>query len=449
MSHDVFISYSHKDKAIADAICTNLEVAKIRCWIAPRDIGPGEDWPTAISQALPQSRVMVMVFSSDSNNSDQVYRELFLAASNNVVIIPFRIEQVEPEPRKGYILAGMHWLDAMNPPTQEEINVLVKSVKSFLSTFAVIKPVQFTPLITPSQAEYLKPKPARQIPSWLWGLLIVILILAGGAAFFIFRGQTPKAVPAPSPVPSLAYSSLITTPEIPAATSTIFTAMPEIPGTTPTMDPNPERARAFGDPILAAVAKVKPYFEDDFSTVNPVWGLGGQNGYTSAIVDGVARIQINQGGGSNSISEFTYMVKRDFVLQMDARLVSGDTTSKIMVTFHTHPETQQLVLELYPAMQHWDISSSWLGLMQHGASDAISPIGGTTQITIVVRDARFAMYLNKTPISYVDDKNINFGLTSDSDNSRRIFIHCQSDAQAVCEYDNIKYWNLATIPGLP
>ena len=213
------------------------------------------------------------------------------------------------------------------------------------------------------------------------------------------------------------------------------------------MDPNPEQARTFGDPILAAVAKVKPYFEDDFSTVNPVWGFGGQKGFTSAIEDGVARIQINQGEGF--ISQPTYLVKRDFVLQMDARLVSGDSTSKIMLTFGSYPETEQLILEIYPAMQHWDISSSWPGLMQHGGGAAVSPIGGTTQIMIIVRDARFAMYLNKTPISYVDDKNINSGLTGDSDNSRRIFIHCQSDAQAVCEYDNVKYWNLATIQGLP
>jgi hypothetical protein len=48
MAHDVFISYSSKDKPLADGICANLEAVGIRCWTAPRDIGPGEDWPTAI-----------------------------------------------------------------------------------------------------------------------------------------------------------------------------------------------------------------------------------------------------------------------------------------------------------------------------------------------------------------------------------------------------------------
>jgi hypothetical protein len=43
MAHDVFISCSSKYKSIADAICTNVETAGVRCWIAPRDIAPGED----------------------------------------------------------------------------------------------------------------------------------------------------------------------------------------------------------------------------------------------------------------------------------------------------------------------------------------------------------------------------------------------------------------------
>ncbi|MFP4660789.1 MAG: TIR domain-containing protein [Halanaerobiales bacterium] len=38
MAHDVFISYSTRDKHVADAVCNALEYNKIRCWIAPRDI---------------------------------------------------------------------------------------------------------------------------------------------------------------------------------------------------------------------------------------------------------------------------------------------------------------------------------------------------------------------------------------------------------------------------
>ena len=43
-SIDVFISYSSKDKPVADAICNRLESGNLRCWYAPRDILPGADW---------------------------------------------------------------------------------------------------------------------------------------------------------------------------------------------------------------------------------------------------------------------------------------------------------------------------------------------------------------------------------------------------------------------
>jgi hypothetical protein len=42
--HDVLISYTHKDKAIADEICNQLESNGIRAWIAPRNISAGDVW---------------------------------------------------------------------------------------------------------------------------------------------------------------------------------------------------------------------------------------------------------------------------------------------------------------------------------------------------------------------------------------------------------------------
>ncbi|MCK4961093.1 MAG: toll/interleukin-1 receptor domain-containing protein, partial [Anaerolineales bacterium] len=132
MAHDVFISYSSKDRPIADAICAHLEAAGIRCWIAPRDITPGEDWPTAITRAIAQGRVLVLVFSAHSNASEDVSRELYLAANHKLVIIPFKIENIEPEAGKQYYLARTHWLDALNPPTQEQIQNLVERVRTLV-----------------------------------------------------------------------------------------------------------------------------------------------------------------------------------------------------------------------------------------------------------------------------------------------------------------------------
>jgi hypothetical protein len=62
-THDVFVSYSSNDKTWADAACAVLERHRIRCWIAPRDITPGDEWGAAIINGLNGSRLMVLIFS--------------------------------------------------------------------------------------------------------------------------------------------------------------------------------------------------------------------------------------------------------------------------------------------------------------------------------------------------------------------------------------------------
>ena len=66
-SHEVFISYSSKDKQWADAACAVLEGHRIRCWIAPRDVIPGTEWGAAIISGMDASKVMVLIFSGHAN----------------------------------------------------------------------------------------------------------------------------------------------------------------------------------------------------------------------------------------------------------------------------------------------------------------------------------------------------------------------------------------------
>jgi len=126
--HDVFISYSSKDKLVADAICNHLESQKIRCWIAPRDAVPGLHYQGSIMDAIDASSIMVLVFSSYSNKSPHVLTELNEAMSNNIIIIPFRIEDILPSQDMKYVIASSHWLDAITPPIEKHIDTLVKTV---------------------------------------------------------------------------------------------------------------------------------------------------------------------------------------------------------------------------------------------------------------------------------------------------------------------------------
>jgi hypothetical protein len=231
MTHDVFISYSNKDKPIADAICANLEAGGIRCWIAPRDITPGLDWPTAIANAISASRLMVLVFSANSNSSNEVGRELILAANKNLIIIPFKIDNIAPEPGKEYYLARTHWLDAVNPPTQEQIDQLLGYARSFMA-------VQASPATTQPATETGSPgkemiqPPTRVTPApswrsksgwkrkWLWGIPIVTAIVAGSTFFIQFFDLISKPV-SPTITPAPVLSPIAVSPTVMHPLSTV------------------------------------------------------------------------------------------------------------------------------------------------------------------------------------------------------------------------------------
>ena len=132
MAHEVFISHSSLDKPVADAVCAALEETTIRCWLAPRDVQPGRSFAGEITRAIQHSKVMVLIFSAHSNTSEQILREVQLAANSHLHIVQFRIENVLPNEDLEYYLSAPHWLDALTPPLENNIRRLRSSVKALL-----------------------------------------------------------------------------------------------------------------------------------------------------------------------------------------------------------------------------------------------------------------------------------------------------------------------------
>jgi len=131
---EAFISYSSKDKLTADAVCTKLESAGVRCWIAPRNIRPGREYASAIMDAIDAARLMVLIFSAHANVSPQVHREIERAVSRGLTIIPFRIEEILPTSGMQYFLGSIHWLDAITPPIAAHLDRLAETVKANLDS---------------------------------------------------------------------------------------------------------------------------------------------------------------------------------------------------------------------------------------------------------------------------------------------------------------------------
>jgi TIR domain-containing protein len=132
MSHSqhAFVSYSQPDRECAHAIVAHLEAQGVQCWIAPRDISPSSDWAEEIIDAITAARVMILVFSSSSNHSPQVRREVERAVHKQVSILPFRIEDVIPSKSLEFFLSSQHWLDAFPPPLEPHYQRLCSHLKA-------------------------------------------------------------------------------------------------------------------------------------------------------------------------------------------------------------------------------------------------------------------------------------------------------------------------------
>jgi hypothetical protein len=112
MRFDIFISHSTKDKAIADAVCAALERNALQCWIAPRNIPGSSDWPKELAVGINASRAMLLLFSTHSNESEQVHREVYMACERGIPVIPLRIEDVALSESLQFFMGRVQWLDA-------------------------------------------------------------------------------------------------------------------------------------------------------------------------------------------------------------------------------------------------------------------------------------------------------------------------------------------------
>jgi hypothetical protein len=155
MPHDVFVSYAHPDKAIAEKVCALVERNGFSCWIAPRDILPGMTWAASIVKAIKQCRAMVLVYSANSNQSDQIPREVALASEHGVRVIPLRTEDVRPGGDLEYYLPSTQWLDVFPGSLEDHTGELLRVVRAVLAREPWTQPRVIKPQPKPSRRKYL------------------------------------------------------------------------------------------------------------------------------------------------------------------------------------------------------------------------------------------------------------------------------------------------------
>ena len=191
----VVISYSKFDWEAANRLRSSLEAAGVPCWIAPRDVPKGSDWPGAIADAIDACAAMVLVFSHNADNSEEIKKELVLASNARKLVIPARLEDLAPKNSSfRYELSIRQWVD-MFTDWQAGIGEIVGRVQYDPPPAQVPSQAPTSDSVTIPTSATLPKKEARR-HRYLVPLVAAILIAVCGIGYVAVTGSNPAVLPA-------------------------------------------------------------------------------------------------------------------------------------------------------------------------------------------------------------------------------------------------------------
>ena len=164
--HDIFISYSTKDRQQAYEIRSFLTGKGISCWMAPESIPTGSNYTKEIPMAIRNCKVFLLILSENAQQSPWVLRELDGAVNNNRYILPYLLDDKPMEDEFQFLLTGCQW----HPSWQENaLEGLAARILALLPPPVKEAPVTGTPVsvpepVVPPAAETVVPPPEEETP---------------------------------------------------------------------------------------------------------------------------------------------------------------------------------------------------------------------------------------------------------------------------------------------
>jgi TolB-like protein len=142
---DIFISYSSKDREKAKKLAEQLQGLGYSTWMDVSDLEPSSRWSTEIVEAIEMCRILALLLSRASLASENVVKELSLAAEKKKHILPIVLEKTKLNPDFEYHLAGLQHTSIDN------LNAIVRALEHLASHGAhppAEKPLTQTPYDT-------------------------------------------------------------------------------------------------------------------------------------------------------------------------------------------------------------------------------------------------------------------------------------------------------------
>ena len=451
---DVFVSYSTKDKVVADAVVSAHEKAGIRCWYAPRDIPPGADWEDAITRALEECSLMVLIFSRSADQSQRVLDELNYAIKRGKPILPFRVEDLEPTGAMELHLSSRHWLDAYHPSWEEHIDRLIESV--YLNLGASHEMVQIRdekPAAEEVVGEQVKWPPFPKSVYAAAGVLILAVLIA--LAWNAFgKGESPSA-PSPSSLPaggettpspdrlSMGNADSTAAAETESAIHAAETSFAQStqqaradatetmePSHTPTLTPT---SISNPTPIIGSVL-----MEDAFVSNQYGWSTGEVDSQywegSREIADGKYIWTVDRSFGVISWEYPAMEAVQDFYVSVEAQKVRGYYDTCYGIYFRGTQDYCYIFMicgDEYGVIALDD--DNLQTLIYWSESEEIKP--GVNTLSVAGRGSQFDFFLNGTLVDHLTDQRFSEGYVG-------LAMRMKPGSSATFEFDSFKLWLL-------
>jgi len=175
MKYDIFISYSSQDLRIATDICQRLEKDGLTCWMAPRNIDTGVSFAKAIIDGIKSSHNVLLIYTANSNISEQVLREVDRAVHFEKSLLIFKLEEQKYSESLEYYLCKATCIDA----TKGAYKQYLSQIKNIVVLSTKQHPEIFHPSHESSShatSSHIK----KRIPVLFFFLVTVVLLLSGG-----------------------------------------------------------------------------------------------------------------------------------------------------------------------------------------------------------------------------------------------------------------------------
>jgi len=168
--YDIFISYSRTDIKLAEEIQRTLEKFGLRCFRDTSDIHISEDWIDVLSDRIMDSKVFLLLGSSNAYRSKWTKREVLFADNNQRQIVPYMIDNTQLPPRLSFLLGNINQRSMSDYPVEQLVDEL-KGLIGFPPAPPKPKPIpkppknQGEPILEPSHFPFMKGKPVEFVVS--------------------------------------------------------------------------------------------------------------------------------------------------------------------------------------------------------------------------------------------------------------------------------------------